>query len=116
MKKNRKTFIAAILATSLLTATVGAIEVSPDTAPALDSYTLAQLPQNIRVSLTEQDQIVSVQKDDDPFSITVNNQDGSKTATVFSVPVKYETTDGKIELIDTSIVSNGVLNNLFQGY
>jgi len=115
MYKTKK-FISIILATSLLTATVGAIEVSPDTAPALDSYTLDQLPQNIRVSLTEQDQIVSVQKDDDPFSITVNNQDGSKTATVFSVPVKYETTDGKIELIDTSIVSNGVLNNLFQGY
>lgn len=69
MRKFQK-LIALFVSISMLTATVGAIEVSPDTVSALETYTLDALPQNIRVSLQNNDQIVSIQKDDDLYSIT----------------------------------------------
>ena len=113
MKKMKK-LIALFLAASMLTATVGALEVQPEEAKT--EYALSELPQNIKTLLPDSSQILSVQKDDDPYSIITNNEDGTHTATVFAAPVKYQTEDGKTELIDTSIVSNGLVNSVFQGY
>ena len=81
-----------------------------------NEYALADLPQNIQSLLHENQSASSLQKDDDVFSLTANNEDGSKTTTVFSVPVKYENKAGEIDFIDTSIVSNGLLEKMFQGY
>ncbi len=112
MKKMNK-IIVLLLAASMLTATVGALEAQPEKAKT--EYALSELPQNIKTLLPDSSQIQSIQKDDDLYSIITNNEDGTHTAAVSAVPVKYQTEDGKTELIDTSIVSNGLVNNLFQG-
>ena len=65
---------------------------------------------NLPVSLKEiikedsNNDLSSVRDDDELYSITYQNEDGSKSSKIFDIPIKYVNTDGKTQYIDTSIV------------
>ena len=69
MKRMNK-FTALFLAASLLSTTVGALEIQPQLKETAAVYALGSLPQNVQSLLQEQADAVSVQKDDDLFAVT----------------------------------------------
>lgn len=118
----RKAWISSLIALSLLVNVLSASAEGIRTIEVKESqenvtvYSLDDIPNNIKSLLKENTNIASIQKDDDIYSLTTNNNDGSYNTTVYSVPIKFENKNGEKEFIDTSIVSNGLLENIFQDY
>ena len=115
----RKIWISSLLALSLL---INVLSASAESVPVIESqekstvYSLNSVPDNIKSLLKEQTDVISIQKDDDIYSLTTNKNDGSHNTTVYSVPIKFENKNGEKEFIDTSIVSNGLIEKIFQDY
>ena len=53
---------------------------------------------------------------DDLGTIRVEDSQGNGTAHVFAVPVRYETDEGEIEFIDTSMTQESFVTSLFSPY
>ncbi|MDO5559963.1 MAG: DNRLRE domain-containing protein [Oscillospiraceae bacterium] len=65
----------------------------------------SELPESL-VELIEEEsgsKLQNVRDDDDLYSITYENEDGSKSSKLFNTQIKYENEDGEVEFIDTSI-------------
>jgi len=54
--------------------------------------------------------------DDDLYTVTADNSDGTKTACMFGMPVKYKDVDGTTKFIDTSIQETSILKKVTDGY
>lgn len=107
-------FLSAALLFSV--ASAQALDMQAEAPKETTAYSIDELPPNTQSLLQEAEQALSVEKDDDPYTITVNHEDGSKTTTVYAVPVKYTDQDGTTEFVDTSMEPTGLLANVFQGY
>lgn len=53
---------------------------------------------------------------DDFNSIRIEDSQGNGTAKIFATPVRYETDEGEIEFIDTSMTAEPFVTSLFSGY
>ena len=53
---------------------------------------------------------------DDFNSIRIEDGEGNGTAKIFATPVRYETDEGEIEFIDTSMTAESFVTSLFSGY
>ena len=80
------------------------------------------LPDNVKVQLesseatAEQQAGDTVIPSDDPYTITVEHADGSRTHEVFADPMRYTDEEGKTQFIDTAMEKTDWSTSLFQGY
>ena len=70
-------------------------------------------PQSVAPNAAPVPQIVDT---DDLGTIRVEDSQGNGTAHVFAVPVRYETEEGEIEFIDTSMTQESFVTSLFSPY
>lgn len=78
----------------------------------VSDYTLEKMPDKLKNRINR-DKIISLDKSDadDVNSLTVINEDGTKTLTVFSQPIKYiEEETGKVQFIDDSLIASNDAN------
>ena len=119
MKKfrKRKIWISSLLALSLL---INVLSASAESVPVIESqekstvYSLNSVPDNIKSLLKEQTDVISIQKDDDIYSLTTNKNDGSHNTTVYSVPIKFENKNGKKNLLILLLFQMDLLKKFFK--
>lgn len=80
------------------------------------------LPDNVKLQMesneaSEEQQVGdTIIPSDDPYTITVEHADGSRTVEVFADPVRYTDNEGLTQFIDTAMEKTDWTTSLFQGY
>ena len=98
--------------------TADTIETTESSTADLVSYngTIEELPDYIEDSYNENEKAESIDiYDEDPFSFTTNNTDGTKTVEIFQTPIKY-VEDEEIKFIDTKLEELSIFNKLSSKY
>lgn len=98
--------------------TADTAETTETTTADLVAYngTIEELPDYIEDSYNENKKAESIDiYDEDPFSFTTNNTDGTKTVEIFQTPIKY-VEDEEIKFIDTKLEELSIFNKLSSKY
>lgn len=98
--------------------TADTAETTETTTADLVSYngTIEELPDYIEDSYNENEIAESIDiYDEDPFSFTTINTDGTKTVEIFQTPIKY-VEDEEIKFIDTKLEELSIFNKLSSEY
>ncbi|MDO5559965.1 MAG: DNRLRE domain-containing protein [Oscillospiraceae bacterium] len=98
----------ALLSSFSLTCSVNAIGVTDNDDQSEFNLLSSEIPEALK-ELIEEDsgsRLQNVRDDDDLYSITYENEDGSKYSKLFNTQIKYENENGEVEFIDTSIEEN----------
>ena len=128
-----------LTATALFACAIPAVSAEetavPDATPADEApayIDLSAVPDNIRFLLDTDEpsggaqtysadansaaSALRVVDTDDRNSIRIEDGEGNGTAHIFATPVRYETDEGEIEFIDTSMTQESFVTSLFSGY
>ena len=98
--------------------TADTTETTENSTADLVSYngTIEELPDYIEDSYNENEKAESIDVyDENPFSFTTNNTDGTKTVEIFQKPIKYIENE-EIKFIDTKLEELSVLDKLSSEY
>ena len=98
--------------------TTDTVETTENSADNLVSYngTIEELPDYIENSYNENEKAESIDiYDEDPFSFTTNNTDGTKTVEIFQKPIKYIENE-EIKFIDTKLEELSTFDKLSSEY
>lgn len=128
MKRSKQIFLTWISVATICICMGGFQPITEETAMVEEPIaergyqSFTALPDNMKIQLEtneaplEQQQSDMIVPSDDPFTITIEHADGSRTLEVFSDPIRYTDDNGNTQFIDTAMETTDWKTSLFEGY